>query len=187
MLKLRTFNQLLVRNFIEAKVAMKNIEPIFVIIDDFSAFGESRAQSIPTGSNLPGAAGISMSYDYGFVDFPETGSYEDIQADLSILHFRKVISFELRTSYGLSPGNSHGQREQKRVLFNNPYGFTEMGTFNEAGSMSHYGSAEWQFVPSAYNIYGMECKTTCPSQPMGFVVSQFARTDAARAENRTSF
>ena len=56
---------------------MKNIEPIFVIIDDFSAFGENYGANYAGGSvNFPGAhSSVNVClYDYGFVDFQETGS-----------------------------------------------------------------------------------------------------------------
>ena len=56
---------------------MKNIEPIFVIIDDFSAFGENHGANYTGGhANLPGAStGMNVClYDYGFVDFQENGS-----------------------------------------------------------------------------------------------------------------
>ena len=73
---------------------MKNIEPIFVIIDDFSGYGETSGSSYTEGTF--GIPGISEQtnvclYDYGFVDFQENGVItEDTQAGYFNLTFPKT-------------------------------------------------------------------------------------------------
>ena len=136
-------------------------------------------------ANLPGAStGMNVClYDYGFVDFQENGVItEDLQADFVNLTFPKS---DVISNYEQVMGSLPGTENQSAIsvskgghLFNNQYGYTDMGTFNESGSMSHqHGNTEWQFVPSAYNIYEYGMQDDVPSnQPFhgDFVVSQFA-------------
>ena len=79
---------------------------------------------------------------------------------------------------GSISGDEHMVSVSKGDLVQHPNGLTDMQTFNEFGSISYNnGSAEWQFLPSAYNVYDFGMQDDLPAtQPFhgDFVASQFA-------------